>query len=61
MIPIEPRWLLEFELAGWLFGDNDDFLGTIREQDPLFAGEVHLIRRFRPGFWASLDLNFYTI
>ena len=59
MIPIEPRWLLEFELGGWLIGDNDDFLGLTREQAPIATGEFHLVRRFRPGFWASLDLNYY--
>jgi hypothetical protein len=60
MIPIEPRWLLEFELGGWIIGDNDDFLDTTREQDPVVTGEFHLVRRIRPGFWASLDLNYYT-
>lgn len=60
MIPIEPRWLLEFELGGWLIGDNDDFLGSTREQAPIVTGQFHLVRRFRPGFWASLDLNYYT-
>ena len=60
MIPIKPRWLLEFELGGWLIGDNDSFLGETREQDSVFTGEVHLVRRFKPGFWASLDLNYYT-
>jgi len=60
MIPIEPRWLLEFELGGWIIGDNDDFLGTTREQDPVVTGEIHLVRRFSPGFWASLDMNYYT-
>lgn len=60
MIPIEPRWLLEFELGGWLIGDNDDFLGQTREQRPIVTGEFHLVRRFKPGFWASLDVNYYT-
>jgi hypothetical protein len=60
MIPIEPRWLLEFELGGWLIGDNDDFLGQTREQRPIVTGEFHLVRRFKPGFWASFDVNYYT-
>jgi len=60
MIPIKPRWLLELELGVWVFGNNDDFLGVTREQDPVIATEVHLVRRFKPGFWASLDLNFYS-
>ena len=60
MIPIEPRWLLEFDLGVWVIGDNDDFLGVTREQDPIAVGQIHLVRRFRPGFWASLDFNYYT-
>jgi len=59
MFPIKPRWLLEFEVGVWIFGDNNGFLGVTREQDPVFATEVHLVRRFKPGFWASLDLNLY--
>ena len=58
--PLRPTWLLEFELGAWIFGDNDDFLGTIRQQDPIFSTEFHLIKRVRPGFWASLDVNYYV-
>ncbi len=57
--PMRPTWLLEFELGSWFFGDNDDFLGTTREQDPILSVELHLVKRIRPGFWASLDANFY--
>jgi hypothetical protein len=48
--PMRPTWLLELELGTWFFGDNDDFLGTTREQDPIFSGEIHLVKRIRPGF-----------
>jgi hypothetical protein len=47
-------------VGAWLFGDNVEFLGTTREQRPVLSLETHLVRRFRPGFWASLDVNFYT-
>jgi hypothetical protein len=57
--PMRPTWLLELELGSWFFSDNDDFLGTTREQDPILSGEFHLVKRIRPGFWASLDANFY--
>jgi hypothetical protein len=57
--PMRPTWLLELELGSWFFGDNDDFLGTTREQDPILSGEIHLVKRIRPGFWASLNVNFY--
>jgi hypothetical protein len=57
--PMKPTWLLELELGTWFFGDNDDYLGTTREQEPILSFEVHLVKRIRPGFWASLDANLY--
>ncbi len=58
--PIKARWILELELGAWYIGDNDEFLGTTREQAPIVAFESHLIRRIKPGFWVSLDLNHYA-
>ena len=60
IVPLHPTWLFEAELGAWFFGDNDDFLGETRKQDPIVSAEVHLIKRIRPGFWASLDANYYT-
>jgi hypothetical protein len=57
--PFSSRWLLEFELGAWYIWDNDEFLGTTREQEPIFAFETHLVRRIKPGFWVSLDFNHY--
>jgi len=57
--PLRRKWLAEFELGVWLFGDNDEFLGSTREQNPIVSGEFNLIKRVRPGFWFSLDLNYY--
>jgi hypothetical protein len=57
--PLRPTWLLEAEVGPWLFADNENFLGFRRSQDPIWSGEVHLIKRIRPGFWASLDFNYY--
>jgi hypothetical protein len=59
MIPLRPRWLLELDAGGWLFGDNEDFVAGKREQEPILAIQAHLVRRFRPGFWASLDFNYF--
>lgn len=59
MLVLHRKWLLEFEVGAWMFGDNDEFLGMTREQDPIYSVEAHLVRRFSPGFWASLDLNGY--
>jgi hypothetical protein len=60
IVPLHPTWLLEFDLGVWFFGDNNDFAGTTREQDPIVSTEMHLVKRIRPGFWASLDANYYT-
>jgi hypothetical protein len=58
--PLTPKWLLEASVGAWFFEDNDEFLGETRKQDPIGALNVHVVRRFRPGFWASLDLNYYV-
>jgi hypothetical protein len=58
--PLRPTWLLEFELGAWFFGDNDNFQQQTRQQDPILSGEFHLVKRIQPGFWASLDLNYYA-
>ena len=58
--PIRPTWLFEFEVGAWFFGDNTDFLGETRKQDPILSTEFHLVKRIRPGFWMSLDANFYV-
>jgi hypothetical protein len=60
IVPLHPTWLFEVELGVWLFGDNDDFLGVTREQEPIVSTEIHLIKRIRPGLWASLDANYYA-
>jgi hypothetical protein len=57
--PLTPKWLLEMSAGAWFFQDNDEFLGETRKQDPIGALNIHLVRRFSPGFWASLDLNYY--
>ena len=59
IIPIDEKWLLELELGMWIFTDNTQFLGQTRKQDPIFASQLHLIRRFKPGFWAAFNANYY--
>jgi hypothetical protein len=58
--PLAPRWLLEMSVSSWFFETNDEFFGTTRKQRPIGAFDVSLIRRFRPGFWASLDGTYYV-
>jgi len=51
---------LNLTVPVWVIGDNDEFLGTTREQAPIVAFESHLIRRIKPGLWMSLDFNHYA-
>jgi hypothetical protein len=60
VIPLRPKWLLELDLGAWFLGDDEDFIAGYREQEPIYAFQAHLVRRFKPGFWASLDFNYYT-
>jgi len=60
VIPLERKWLLELQAGAWFVGDDDEFIAGEREQDPVFLFQVHLVHRFRPGFWASFDANYYT-
>ncbi len=58
--PIRPTWLLEADAGLWLFTDNDEFVLGTREQAPILSTELHLIKRFRPGFWAAFDMTYYA-
>ncbi len=59
IIPLKPTWLLELSASAWFFGDDNDFLPGKRVQNPIFAGQFNIIKRFRPGFWGSLDFSFF--
>jgi hypothetical protein len=59
-LPLTKKWLLELDLGAWFFTADDDFITGRREQNPIFALQVHLVRRFKAGFWASLDANYFT-
>jgi hypothetical protein len=56
---LKPTWLLELSASTWLFGDDNDFIAGKKEQDPVFAVETNIIKRVRPGLWASLDITYY--
>ena len=57
--PLTERWILELSAGTWFFQDNEDFVSGVREQKPVTAFDVSVIRRIRPGFWASLDGTYY--
>ena len=54
------RWSYELSASTFLYEDNDEFFGgNNREQDPLFATQFHVIRRFdKPGYWAALSAGY---
>jgi hypothetical protein len=58
--PLAKKWLLELDLGVWFFTADKDFLVGVREQNPLAALQAHLVRRFKAGFWAALDVNYFT-
>lgn len=59
IIPMTPSWLLELSAGAWFFGDNNQFVTGKKEQQPVLAFQSNLIKRIRPGLWASLDLTYF--
>ena len=53
---------LEGYAGVWFFTTNEEFYkGTsVRSQDPMFTGQVHVTYTFRPGLWAGADGTFYA-
>jgi outer membrane putative beta-barrel porin/alpha-amylase len=54
-------WTLEGALGVTFFTDNDAFYtgNNVRQQDPLYALQGHLIYTFNPGLWGALDATYY--
>jgi len=59
MFPIRKKLIFEMILGAWFFGNDDSFVGGRKKQHPIVAAQLHLVRRFKPGFWASLDANYF--
>jgi hypothetical protein len=57
--PMPGKWVLEMAAGVWFFEDNDEFLGGTREQEPITALDLSVVKRFKPGFWGSIDANYY--
>ncbi len=52
--------IVELSLGAAFYTDNHDFFdGHLREQDPVYSGQVHLIYAFRSGIWGSVDYTYY--
>lgn len=53
--------ILELDGGVRFYTDNDNFFnGKIREQDPIYSVQGHLIYSFGHGIWAAVDGTFYT-
>ena len=59
LIPLFPKLILEIELGEWFFTKDNDFIIGTRKQQPILSGEIHLVKRIKPGLWASLEGNYY--
>jgi len=55
------KWTGELTGSVFLYGDNNEFwMDTKLESDPLWALQAHLIYSFKPGLWASLSTAYGT-
>lgn len=53
------NWSYELTGSVFLYTNNNNFTnGKTKKQDPLFALQTHLIRRFNPKVWASLSFGY---
>lgn len=53
------KWQFEMTGSVFLFARNDEFwMGTVREQDPLWFVQGHAIYTFKPGLWTSFSTGY---
>ncbi len=54
------QWILEGAASVAFFTDNNEFLGNnVRQQEPLYAVQLHAIYNFNPKLWGALDWTYY--
>jgi hypothetical protein len=55
-------WTLEGAFGVTFFTDNNEFFpgNSTRQQDPLYAAQVHVIYNFNPRLWGALDGTYYA-
>jgi len=56
------KWILEGAMGVTFYTDNDEFFpgNSVRQQEPLYAAQAHVIYNFSPALWASLDMTYYV-
>jgi hypothetical protein len=53
------QWSYELTASVSLFSENPNFSsGQDKRQDPIFALQTHLIKTFKPRYWASVSLAY---
>ena len=53
-------WTFEVSAAGTFHEDNDNFFGgSVREQDPIYSLQLHMVRSFMRGHWIAADATHY--
>ncbi len=52
-------WTVELDASVFVYTKNNSFFndGT-RRQDPLYAAQAHLIKRFKKGLWTSISTSY---
>jgi hypothetical protein len=55
------QWILEGAAGVTFYTDNDQYFGNnVRQQDPLYSVQAHLIYNFSPSLWGALDATYYS-
>jgi hypothetical protein len=55
------QWILEGAASVTFFTDNDEFAGNkVRQQDPVYALQAHVIYYFNPKLWGALGATYYV-
>jgi hypothetical protein len=53
-------WTFEGSAAATFHQDNDEFFGgSVREQEPVYALQLHVVRSLQSGVWLAIDWNHY--
>ena len=52
-------WYVDAAVSVKLFQDNDDYLNTTLQQDPLWQAQLHVVRYFAPSAWIAVNANYY--
>jgi hypothetical protein len=55
------RFTLEAAVGATVYSENTDFAGgKVREQDPIYSAEAHILFQFKHGLWGSVDATYFT-